>query len=180
MFNFCTVLIIGLMFSTLFNTLAQQNAGTTTGSDADTVSLNAKAAAEQDASNDFKRLSWFGIGAGVGIIGCAIGTVAGIRIGSMLDPVDTPGTLFFETSTGEDIGCLTGGAVSILVPFIGIYRSSVHPPPQRLIGKSPEYIEFYTDTYKRKTRSLRIRSAAAGTATGCGLMLLGSAAVLIF
>lgn len=161
-----------------FNRLAQQNTETPRGPDADTISLDAKAAAEQDASNDFRQLSWLSIGAGVGITGCAVGAVAGCCIGAILNPVDTedPSAFFFQISSGLDFGCLTGGAVGILAPLIGIYRYPVHPPSQRLIGKSPEYVELYTDTYKRKTRSLRVISAAAGTAPGCGLM----AAFLIF
>ena len=178
MFNFFTVLIIGLMFSPSFNTLAQQKAGTTTGPDADTVSLNAKTAAKQDASNNFKRLLWVGVGAVVGIVGCAVGIIAGIRVGSMLDPVDTPGTLFFETSTGEEIGCLTGGAVGILAPLIGIYRYPVHLPSERLIGKSPEYVAAYTDAYQETTRSQRTKSAAAGACLGIvgiiGLLFLAA------
>ena len=170
MFNFFAVLIIGLIFSVPFTTLAQQNAGTTTGPDADTVSLNAKAAAKQDVRNDFKRLLWVGVGA-VGIVCCAVGTVVGIRVGSMLDPVDTG--LLFVTSTGENIGGLTGAGIGISAPLIGIYGYPVHPPSERLIGKSPEYVAAYTDVYQETTRSQRTKSAAAGAGLGIvGLLLL--------
>ena len=174
MFHFFTVLIIGLIFSLPFTTLAQQNAGTTTYPDADPVSLNAKAAAKQDASNDSKRLLWVGVGAGVGIVGCAVGTVVGIRVGSMLDPVDTG--LLFVNSTGENTGCLMGAGIGIFAPLMGIYRYPVHPPSERLIGKSPEYVAAYTDAYQETTRSQRTKSAAAGAGLGIvgitGLLLL--------
>ena len=43
---------------------------------------------------------------------------------------------------------------------------------ERLIGKSPEYIEVYTATYKRNIGIQRARSAAVGSAMLQGLLLV--------
>lgn len=40
------------------------------------------------------------------------------------------------------------------------------PPAERLLGKSVEYIDFYTDTYKSTTRNLRVIAAFKGAAGG--------------
>ena len=40
------------------------------------------------------------------------------------------------------------------------------PPAERLLGKSAEYINFYTDTYKSTARNLRLIAAFKGTAGG--------------
>ena len=67
------------------------------------------------------------------------------------------------------IGAVAGG----LLPLVGIYSYKGPPPAERLIGKSPEYVELYTNAYTAKARSIRIKSAAGGVATGCGLSLIG-------
>ena len=168
-FRLFTVLIVGLMLSMPLNTLAQQNTETAP------VSLAAKIAAEQDANSDFNNRSWIGIGAGVAAIGC-VATLAGYGIGSALSP-DTPSALDFMISLPRDeemIGCCVGFTVGTLVPFIGIYSYPAHPPAERLVGKSTEYVEHYTAAYSKRTRYLRTRSAMVGCgATGGGVMLLG-------
>ena len=74
---------------------------------------------------------------------------------------------------GAAVGGCIGFAAGVLIPFIGIHSYQANPPPERILGKSPEYIEFYTDAYRSKTRSLRSRWAAIGAAvTGGGLLLL--------
>ena len=101
----------------------------------------------------------------------AFGACAGCAIGSIIDP---PSSFFyFQSSAGQELGTLVGAAAGCLLPLLGIYNSPAHPPSGRLIGKSPEYVELYTNTYKAKVRSLRTKFAAGGIATGCGLMILG-------
>ena len=43
----------------------------------------------------------------------------------------------------------------------------IAPPPERLIGKSPEYVESYLNAYKRKVRTLRGTSTVAGSVAVC-------------
>jgi hypothetical protein len=72
---------------------------------------------------------------------------------------------------------IVGGVAGALIPFIlMIYAYEQNPPPQRLIGKSPEYVNFYTDAYRTKARSIRTKSAAAD-AGGC--LLIGGLLLLI-
>ena len=54
-------------------------------------------------------------------------------------------------------GCLSG----IVVPMIA-YGVELPPPVTRLLGKSPEYVASYTDAYKAKAKTLRVKSALGG------------------
>ncbi|MXZ01778.1 hypothetical protein F4Y93_14470 [Candidatus Poribacteria bacterium] len=56
------------------------------------------------------------------------------------------------------------GTLSLLVPY---YIRPPNPPPERLIGKSPEYVTFYADAYRAKMGSYQIKSVAAGSIFGC-------------
>ena len=44
---------------------------------------------------------------------------------------------------------------------------SITPPASRLLGKSPEYVAYYTDAYKLKIQRLKLKWAAIGGATSC-------------
>lgn len=69
------------------------------------------------------------------------------------------GGTFVGTSV---IGCLFCGLPTILVA--SIYQPT--PPAARLMGKSPEYIMLYTQTYKEKVKSRQIRDATIGCIGG--------------
>lgn len=162
----------GVTFSMPFTTIAQQNSvvletQSDAAQDTSTVEIEAKAAAEQDARSDANKILWFGTGFAVFAIGCPVGGCIGCSVGSIIDP-----SYFFDT-TGQGVGSLVGLTVGVLTPLIWIYSYQTHPPTERLIGKSPEYVEFYTDAYKAKTQLLRTEWTAVGAATGCGLMILG-------
>ena len=60
------------------------------------------------------------------------------------------------------IGCLLPVGVGLLTPYF--YQPS--PPTAALLGKSPTYVAYYTDTYKQKTRNLQFTSAAGGCILG--------------
>lgn len=64
-------------------------------------------------------------------------------------------------------GCLLTGA-----GVIGAYFIEPTPPAAKLMGKSPEYVAFYTDAYKAKSKNLQGRSALIGCAVG-GCTYLG-------
>ena len=57
--------------------------------------------------------------------------------------------------------CLLGS-----VGVIGAYAYQPVPPPERFIGKSPQYVQSYTRAYKAKVRRLQIKSAAIGCIGG--------------
>ena len=62
-----------------------------------------------------------------------------------------------------------GTAGSCVLGSLGVftaYRFQPAPPPERFIGKSPEYITAYTKTYKIKVRRLQVRWATVGCIGG--------------
>ena len=74
-------------------------------------------------------------------------------------------------------GCLMSGLVflplpgwsSCLLPPVGLtgtYFYQPEPPLARLMGKSPEYVEAYTSTYKSTRGNIQVRWASAGCITG--------------
>ena len=74
------------------------------------------------------------------------------------------------------VGCFLTGLfflqepVGYIVPPLGIagtyfYRPA--PPPSRLIGKSPEYVDAYTSAYQLKRGSIQAQWASAGCLGGC-------------
>ena len=165
-----------LTFRLPFTTYAQQNsvpvaAETAAAQDANAMRFEAKVAAERDASNDINKLSWFGAGVGILSAGC-VGGIVGMLVGDFIAPRDSsePSGLmpFDDISGGAVVGGCVGCAVGLILPMRAIYKYQSPPPPERLIGKSPEYVEFYTDAYMAKSRSLRIKWAAVGA-----ILLLG-------
>ena len=160
--------MVALTFSMPFATLAQQESvwieisEATAAQDANAVNLDPKAAAEQDASNDINDFLWFSVGLGVAYIGGIGGGFAGGIIGDGID-------LGQSDTYGFVLGAIAGIAASLRV----VYKSPVHVPAWRLIGKPPEYVELYTDAYQKKMRALQTNLAAAGTVVGCVLPIIG-------
>ena len=114
--------------------------------------LEALAAAEQDASRDVNKLLWFSAGFGSVVIIGPLGAYAGDVIGRAVN--------------GSVIMGLAGFVVGATSPLILIDNYDPNPPSERLVGKSPEYIDYYTKTYKSKTKSIRKRSATVGCLFG--------------
>ena len=54
-------------------------------------------------------------------------------------------------------GCF-GGVTGVIIA----YAVEPSPPATRLLGKSPEYVAFYTDAYREQARSLKANSALGG------------------
>ena len=142
-------------------------------------------AAEQDANHDTNQCLWFTAGLGTSAACLFGGYIAFIvahgitssqsdylyhdTLPSMADeclgvPVASAGSIRFLATIGGASAC--GG-----LSFLDIYVAQSNPSAERFIGKSPEYVESYMAAYTSKARSLRIQSAAAGTATGCGILL---------
>ena len=125
--------------------------------------LEALAAAEQDASRDVNKLLWFSVGTGGVVIIGPLGAYAGGVIGRNI-------------SGSEVMGALAGLVVGATGSLTLIDNYDSDPPSERLVGKSPEYIDYYTKTYKSKTKSIRKRSAAVGCLFGgclLGFIVLG-------
>ena len=56
------------------------------------------------------------------------------------------------------LGCLNG-----LAALAAVHRDLPTPPAERFIGKSPEYIKFYTQTYQQTI----VRQRRGATVCGC-------------
>lgn len=67
-------------------------------------------------------------------------------------------------------GCL--GNISVVI-VAKIYEPT--PPATRLLGKSPEYVAYYADTYKSKATEIQSSKAIAGCLTGVAISCLGYA-----
>ena len=149
--------------------------------DTESMQLAAKVAAEQDANRDVNQLVWFGTGIRIAAIGAGIGALGGCGVGSLLNPemVDPYGVVCIapipnrEQAVGMVVGTFVGAAIGGSASFIEAYNYSSNPPTERFIGKSPAYIDFYTEAYTQKTRSIRAQSAAAGAATCFGISIIG-------
>ena len=159
-----------MIFSILFSTFAEQNADQVeakvdASQDARTVILEAKAAAERDASSNFNQPLWYiGGGAGIALAGYA-GTLIGLRIGEAIDPPQD--CLYGQgqlPTTGIIVGTIGGFSFGSCATLYAIKNYKVRVPSERLIGKSPEYIRIYTATYRQKIRWLRVTRAMGGAA----------------
>ena len=115
--------------------------------------LEALTAAEQDAGRDVNKLGWFSAGLASAVIGGPVGAFAGGVIGRNI-------------SGGEVMGVFAGLVVGATAPFFLIDNYDPGPPSERLVEKSPEYIDYYTKAYKSKTKSIRKRSATVGCLFG--------------
>ena len=68
---------------------------------------------------------------------------------------ETNGTVWFG------VGCLLG-----LIGWIIAACVDSNPPAVRLIGKSPEYVAYYSDAYKREAHHIKTRKAITGCVVG--------------
>ena len=155
MFRISVLLMVTLLiFSTTPVGFAQQNS----------MVAQAKADANSDMS-DMSKAMWFMLGGLGSTAGCLLGCVGGIALGARLDPV---GASFFPTPS--EAGCAAGCAIllgALAVPIgVHMYPHNAMPPPERLLGKSPEYIEAYTQIYKSKIASLRKTLVTKGSIAG--------------
>ncbi|MDE0465743.1 MAG: hypothetical protein OYL97_01700 [Candidatus Poribacteria bacterium] len=73
------------------------------------------------------------------------------------------------------LGICIGLTAGVALPFIISANQPPIVPAEMLLGKSPEYVKSYSDAYKAKIQSLRVKWIAAGTATGFGLSAIDAA-----
>ncbi len=71
-----------------------------------------------------------------------------------------------DITTWNGVGCLFG--------IFGMIAAAVIDPPvpaTKLLGKSPEYVVFYTEAYRSNLKQKRIEAAGHGCLVGNGLIL---------
>ncbi|MCG9133538.1 hypothetical protein J5I95_17845 [Candidatus Poribacteria bacterium] len=76
---------------------------------------------------------------------------------------DEDGCLWFCSGFSLALG---GGCLLGSLSLISSYSYRPSPPLSRLVGKSPEYISVYIDTYKEQRRSVASSAAIVGCALG--------------
>ena len=139
-FHVSVFIMIVLVFSMPFITFAQQY------DDSDFAILHA----ERDAKNDVNESKWF-------LTGCLGGALVVIAISiSEQDSIAEPVGGLLGTCRLAGLGFLTGYAI----------LHSPSPPPERLLGKSPEYVVSYVNTYVNRVKLRRTLSSTAGCIGG--------------
>lgn len=117
----------------------------------DLVPVTAKVAAERDAKANADQLLW-------GSATFVLSAVGGYLLGLSQLPV-----VSFNTSRENRFvsSCLLGSA-----GIVGAIAYNPLVPSEHLLGKTPEYVMLYTETYKKKIQRLRARSALLGCLGG--------------
>ena len=134
--------------------------------------LTAKVEADLHAENDIHKITWMGIGLCVPVLSVTTGCIAAYALGSTGGGGGLPGGYGFGSPS--IIGMLGGAGLVFCGSAYWVYSYESTPPAERLIGKSPEYIEHYTTAYQKKMRSHRIIWALAGSNSWFVIPILGS------
>ena len=133
-----------------------------------TVAQTSDAAqAEIDANRDAKHRARLGIRCltGVASVGlCFGGLFWGVSIANDLPIGDH---IFLSREQTCAIFCLP--VIGSLIPSISMPLAfpPKSPPPERLLGKSPEYVYTYTRAYKKRVAILEILATNFGQILGC-------------
>ena len=114
--------------------------------------LSVQEQAEWDAIADTDSTSRGGYtmcGICFGSAALVLGGNIGYRIGSTINNVPT--SSYDWPSDEQLIGCITGAALlgGVAAPLLLYFGPYPSPPPERLIGKSPAYVEAYTEAYQK-------------------------------
>ena len=141
---------------------------------------DAQADAEYDANGDINQFFCCMSSSTFVTISAIGGAFFGCWLGNALDrpyqshaSTDPEGMILPAIiSTGMVYGCLGGWGIGFTGSVYGIYKLGGKVQSERLIGKSPEYIEVYTTTYKRKIGIQRAKRAAVGSAMLQGLFFI--------
>ena len=155
MFRISVLLMaILLLFSTMPVSFAQQNI----------AQAQAEADAQRDIKHDMKESLWFA----AGLVSSGVGTVTGCASGGLVG-ILTEDSNILPGNVPPVESCSIAGAILfgiLAVPIsVHLYPHSPRPPPERLLGKTPEYVAAYTQAYRSKAVSLRKRWVTAGSIT---------------
>ncbi len=69
----------------------------------------------------------------------------------------------------QDVSKLTWGISGFFCSVCSVAYAYINKPPvpaSRFVGKSAEYVTFYTDAYHREVRKQRVQAAAIGCLAG--------------
>lgn len=153
-----------LLFSTIPVSLAQQQI----------MQSQAETDAHTDIKHDMKEILWFT----AGLVGSSAGTVTGCASGGLVGLLISSETNCISAIFDDPIeSCSIAGTILfgvLAVPIcVHLYPHSPTPPPERLLGKPPEYVAAYTHAYRSKAISLRKRWVTAGSiASNLGVLTI--------
>ena len=137
----------------------------------DSIHLQAKVDAESDAKHDVNLLAYFGAGMSAPLAAgmCALmtGCIADLHFGHR------------QPEPSYIIAAMSAATVFSLLTRYYIRLHPPNPPPERLIGKSPEYVKFYANAYRAKMRSYQIKSGIAGSILGCLTLTSGTLIIIL-
>ena len=127
--------------------------------DINALRLRAESDAKKDAGGVMTVLTPFVMGMGSAFAGAMSGVMTGC--------------ITVSPNTPEAVGCalVTVGASPFFFALLKHYNTAPHPPIERLIGKHPQYVRAYVNTYSKKMRPRQLIAASAGAVAGCGLMV---------
>jgi len=134
--------------------------------DIDAVRSAAAADVLQDVPKDVKQRTWCLRGGCFGVLGLAAGGV--------LSGLAQEAKLVSDDMQQLYIAGIFAPIAGVVLARYWAYKSSPVPPPERLLGKSPAYIDAYTQAYRSKIRSYRFQCALYGV-----LAVDGAAAALV-
>ena len=129
--------------------------------DINALRLRAESDAKKDAGKIMTVLTPFITGIGSAFAGPMCGLMMGCIVSEVFPGVP------------DDAGCafVAVGSAPFFLMLVNHYNTPPHPPIETLIGKHPEYVKAYVDTYNKKMRSRQIIAASAGAVAGCGIMV---------
>ena len=79
-----------------------------------------------------------------------------------------------EQDAELDVSKILWIVVGFFISVVGIliaYIYQPNPPATKLIDKSQEYVMFYTEAYKDKSRSIQLTYSAVGFAISAGISI---------
>ena len=80
-----------------------------------------------------------------------------------------------ERDAETDVSRILWIVVGFFVNLVGVLIAYVYqpsPPASRLFEKSQEYVMFYTEAYKSKSRSIQVTNTLIGLGIGFGIGIL--------
>ena len=153
------ILIILLTLVAPLLTFAEEPLGV---EDVNAMRLQAESDAKKDVGKITTALTPFAMGMGSAFAGAMSGVMTACCT-----------NLVASDELGEAACVFAGvaGASPFFLALVKHYNAPPPPPIERLIGKPPEYVKAYTDTYGKKMRSKRLKAASAGAAAGLGIIV---------
>ena len=142
----------------------------------------AKIAAKTDAKTDANKFAWFATGCGVGLLTFYLGNLLIDRHISTLSPayeLQASGysSPEFDRNLDEIDETFAAGLVGCGTAVFGVtYWLSSNlqpsPPAARLVGKSPQYVDAYTNAYMQQRGEIESTWTFWGLAAGGGAGLI--------